>query len=110
MSRQPRSTASSCLYAAARSSEVNVRSEVRSSHLPSRCVSRFAAARSMRSSPALAAQVAAQSRLGLQRPDQLVAFAGSPGVGAVDELLQVGDQVGPDGGGLLYTSPSPRDR
>ena len=53
MSCQPRSTASSCVNAAARSSGVNVLSEVRSSHLPSRWASHLAAPWSMRSSPTL---------------------------------------------------------
>jgi hypothetical protein len=42
-----------------------------------------------------AAQVTAQPWFGFQRPDELIAFAGGPGVRAVDEVAQVGDQVGP---------------
>lgn len=53
MSRHPDSTAMSCLYAAARSSGDRVGSEVRSSHLPSRCASDLIALWSMRSRPAL---------------------------------------------------------
>jgi len=45
-----------------------------------------------------AAQEPAQPRFGLQRADQLVAEAGGPSVGAVDQALQVGDQRGADCG------------
>jgi hypothetical protein len=43
-----------------------------------------------------APQVAAQPGLGLEAADELVAAAGGPGVGAVDELGQVRDEVGAD--------------
>jgi len=43
-----------------------------------------------------AAQVAAQTRLGAQGADQFVAAPRAPGVGSVDELGQVRDQVRPD--------------
>ena len=47
-----------------------------------------------------AAQVAAQAGLGLEAADEFVAAARGPGIGALDQLLQVRDEVGPD---LLVT-------
>jgi hypothetical protein len=41
-----------------------------------------------------AAQVAAQSRLGAQKPDEFVAAPDRLGVGVGDELLKLDDQVG----------------
>src|SRR5664280_1286959 len=97
MSRQPRSTASSCLYAAARSSGVSVVSEVRSSHLPSRCASRLAAPWSMRSNPALVRRRNRRSPgLVFSDPTSSPASAGRAGVRAVDQVAQVSDEVGPD--------------
>ena len=72
-------------------------SEVRSSHLPSRCASRLIAAVVDAQQPGGgAAQVAAQPGLGLAGSDEFVAAPRGPGVGAVDQLLQVRDEVGAD--------------
>src|SRR4029079_3170506 len=43
-----------------------------------------------------AAQVAAQPGLGLEAADEFVAAPRGPGVGACDQLLEVGDEVGAD--------------
>ena len=84
------------MYAAARSSGVRVVSEVRSSHLPSRCASRLAAPWSTRSSPALVRR-RYRRRPGLvfSDPTSSSRLRGGPGVRAVDEVAQVGDEVGP---------------
>jgi hypothetical protein len=72
---------------------VSVWSWVRSGHLPSRTASRLIAPWLMRSSP-VRVQEPAQPRLVLQGTGQLVALAlRRPGIGAFDQVLQVGDQA-----------------
>ncbi len=109
-SRQPASTAISCLYASARSCVVRVASEVRQ---PFAVQVRLAGGRRGVNAEQPAGG-AAQPGLGLGPADQFAAAAGRPGVGALDELAQVGDQVGPHGRvplglfGVLHAGPRPR--